>query len=506
MMATVVCLPSTVFRCQLKFLLISLLLCADLVHGFHNHRVQQATRSLTQRLMAAFPSMIVFDLDNTVWTPELYQLRKHERAGTTPIAGKDVQLFEGSQAVFDAIRRGDYPEGTKFAVASRTKSVEWAHDLLDQFRLRELLDYVEIFPGNKRAHFSNLKEASGIDYNQMLFFDDARGGKFGNCEPVSEMGVLAVHCADGLKNYDIFKTALQRFEEWDRSPSTIIEWDGSVTNPKTLATQRQEGVIKAVNSEKNYGFITYGDRGTKDVFFHFNNLRDGLTVEEGDQVSFVVKQDPKNGKSFASDLEVQSATSKVQSATSKKTVATSKDTVAMRAFSMNLPFAALLANGYKTLETRNGTMFVPYPEGTQMLLHVGKRIYPDGNKHIDVMKSGGLNDKEIEDLKSLPQGFGKGMAVAVCEIGKTYESTTAERSVPDFQRGVAAFGADSGRMVTEIKRVAYLKRPVQVSGQGGVFNAQIDPDVLPDGWTLQTKDSKRTGTVRSGKPVYSISG
>jgi hypothetical protein len=60
----------------------------------------------------------------------------------------------------------------------------------------------------------------------------------------------------------------------------------------------------------------------------------------------------------------------------------SEDLVEMRVFSMNMPFAALLANGYKTLETRNGTMFVPHPEGTQMLLHVGRRNYPDGNKHL----------------------------------------------------------------------------------------------------------------------------
>jgi len=43
----------------------------------------------------------------------------------------------------------------------------------------------------------------------------------------------------------------------------------------------------------------------------------------------------------------------------------------MKVFSMNMPFAALLANGYKTLETRNGTKFTTYPEGTRMLLHVG---------------------------------------------------------------------------------------------------------------------------------------
>ena len=149
---------------------------------------------------------------------------------------------------------------------------------------------------------------------------------------------------------------------------------------------------------------------------------------------------------------------------------------------MNLPFAALLSNGYKTLETRNGTMFLPYEEGTKMLLHVGQRTYPDGNRHLEIMKSGGLNDEQIKELKSLPQGYGKGMAVAIVELGKTYETTLEERCDPDFQRSVGAFGADSGMRATEIKRVEYLKEGINVSGQGGVFKAKIDRGVFPDGW------------------------
>ena len=45
-------------------------------------------------------------------------------------------------------------------------------------------------------------------------------------------------------------------------------------------------------------------------------------------------------------------------------------------------------------------MFVPYSEGTQMLLHVGRRTYPDGNKHLEILKDQGLNNDEIQQLKS----------------------------------------------------------------------------------------------------------
>jgi hypothetical protein len=75
---------------------------------------------------------------------------------------------------------------------------------------------------------------------------------------------------------------------------------------------------------------------------------------------------------------------------------TTKDEVSMPVFSMNLPFAALFANGYKTLESRNGTMFTPYEPGTKMLLHVGRRTYPDGGRHLQIMASG------VEAVPRLP--------------------------------------------------------------------------------------------------------
>ena len=162
----------------------------------------------------------------------------------------------------------------------------------------------------------------------------------------------------------------------------------------------------------------------------------------------------------------------------ESSTATSKDAVEMRVFSMNMPFAALLANGYKTLETRNGPMFQPYPDGMPMLLRIGCRIYLDENKHIEVMKSAGLNEEELEQLKTLPEGFRKGMVVAIVELGKTYNTTVKERSQPEFQCHVDAFGSDSGRMVTEIKRVQYLKRFVIILGQGGVLKLKFTPKLF----------------------------
>uniref|UniRef100_A0A7S1BMC9 Uncharacterized protein n=2 Tax=Corethron hystrix TaxID=216773 RepID=A0A7S1BMC9_9STRA len=129
-------------------------------------------------------------------------------------------------------------------------------------------------------------------------------------------------------------------------------------------------------------------------------------------------------------------------------------------------------------------MFTPYPPGTKFLLHVGKRTYPDGDRHLDVMRrDASLTEPDIAALKSLPDGFGRGSAVAILEIGSTRATTLEERSDPAFERRVGAFGADSGAMATEVRRAAWLKKPVRVPGKGGVWKAKVDRSVIPDGWT-----------------------
>eukprot|EP00978_Attheya_sp_CCMP212_P016844 scaffold44473_cov48-Attheya_sp.AAC.3 len=65
-----------------------------------------------------------------------------------------------------------------------------------------------------------------------------------------------------------------------------------------------------------------------------------------------------------------------------------------------------------------------------MLLHVGRRTYPDGDRHLQIMASGGkaehgkkekeeivvMDRAEMARLKTLPRGFGRGMAVAIVEL------------------------------------------------------------------------------------------
>lgn len=63
------------------------------------------------------------------------------------------------------------------------------------------------------------------------------------------------------------------------------------------------------------------------------------------------------------------------------------------------------------------------------MLHVGRRTYPDGEKHLEIMRRGAESEEEIVRLKALPEGFSRGELVAIVQIGETTLSTEAERFV-----------------------------------------------------------------------------
>ncbi|MCC0015976.1 MAG: cold-shock protein [Rhodobiaceae bacterium] len=65
------------------------------------------------------------------------------------------------------------------------------------------------------------------------------------------------------------------------------------------------GTVKWFNTQKGYGFIQ-PENGGKDVFVHISAVqRSGLNgLDEGQVVTFEIREDPKTGKSAATDLAI----------------------------------------------------------------------------------------------------------------------------------------------------------------------------------------------------------
>lgn len=367
---------------------------------------------------ARLPRLVVFDLDNTLWTPELYTLRHvpgyADVSPPGPVPDRDVWLVDGAVDVLHELATSARwrDSGVRVAAASRTNKGPWARALLDQFcvpvgagqppagPLSALIPHVEIRPGSKVVHFKRLAQATAVPYEDMLFFDDARGGKFGNCEAVASLGVLSVHTPRGLTR-ELFASALREFAARKAAGAST-----AVVLP-LLAAERRPPASAAP------AFFPAGQ------------------------------------------------------------------TVRLRCFSMNAPFAPLLAAGLKTIESRNGSMFAG-TEGEVMLLHCGRRVYPDGGEHRRVLAEAGMDAQQVAQATSLPPAFAPGQLIAIVQLGATaLVDDVRERSRAEVERGVVARGAAMGKYHTTIRRAAWLRSGVAQRGQPGLFSAEVPLDAIP---------------------------
>ena len=479
----------------------------------------EQTSSAIDHSVTSLPSLIVFDLDNTLWTPELYQLRRlpgyADASGPGPVARKDVNLFPAAEAILSELATDVKWKQTLVAVASRTNKASWARSLLKQFQvssvcLDDFIVYKEIFQGEKTRHFELLCQKTNIRYEDMLFFDDAKGGKFGNCEAVSKLGVMSAHCPEGL-TFDIWTNAIRSFHEF----KTSGKYMGCVVDPPSysniVSVNRQASVgqkqdlqraaVKLWREDKSFGFCRLTDTN-KEIFFHRSAISLGGSFTSSSLASTLTPGTPlavrvgvgKDGRpactivTLIEDDETEehsgTATSlksdeKLHSPSKQSPGSVRSPFVTLPCFSMNQPFAGLVAHGFKTLETRNSTVFTALA-GKRVALHVGQRTYPDGGMHREIMRRASLSEQEIDRLTSLPPGFTRGHVVAVLEVGDTVlVERQGDRENVQIELGAVATGAAMGRYLTTIKSARWLKPPgLPLRGQPGVFSVDIPEELF----------------------------
>ncbi|CAM9910490.1 unnamed protein product [Phaeothamnion confervicola] len=152
------------------------------------------------------PKLIVFDLDNTIWTPELYEMygAPFRRKGGALLdrSGMPLQLFRDIPEILK--EAATYPRfaESRLAVASRTEHDDWAAEAMrllhafDDVPMNRIFDaeLTEVYPSTKTRHFRRLRENSGVDYHDMLFFDDWSL----NTREVGALGVTSIVCPSGM--------------------------------------------------------------------------------------------------------------------------------------------------------------------------------------------------------------------------------------------------------------------------------------------------------------------
>ena len=155
------------------------------------------------------PKLLVFDLDYTLWpfwvdthvTPPL-----KPAAGSS--AGRSVRDRYGDSLAFyphvPNILAAAKQRGLKVAAASRTHAPELARKMLTLLHVdgkpaKNAFDSLEIFPGDKTRHIDGIHRSTGVEYEDMVFWDDE--GRNSNVE--RERGVCFWLVPDGVTREEV---------------------------------------------------------------------------------------------------------------------------------------------------------------------------------------------------------------------------------------------------------------------------------------------------------------
>lgn len=174
------------------------------------------------------PSLVVFDLDDTVWWPEMYMTAGNfhfEPPGSTRVVdrlGEELTIHPGARvAIEEMLNRPRWRRANaQIAFASRTDEPAWAMEAMRLLRvctdprgrdvtLEDAVDHAEVYPvRSKTEQFHRLKEKSGVPFDEMLFFDNESR----NVREVAALGVCCQYTPDGM-TVEHWREGLAKYEE-----------------------------------------------------------------------------------------------------------------------------------------------------------------------------------------------------------------------------------------------------------------------------------------------------
>lgn len=140
--------------------------------------------------------LFVFDLDFTLWnTGGIWVDCTHppyvvNKGNIVDSSGRKMELYPDSIKILELLNE----LGCIVAIASRTEEPSWARQLIKLFEIEHFFHHMEIYPTSKLRHLSKIKEASGIDVEEMVFFDDEHR----NIVDARSMGIEAVLVHNGI--------------------------------------------------------------------------------------------------------------------------------------------------------------------------------------------------------------------------------------------------------------------------------------------------------------------
>lgn len=189
-----------------------------------------------------------FDNTAQIWQPEMYQIdgppklvsiddfvgKQKRKSSSAPRSlpsgsrtiqenkivtdgrGVPITIFDGASHALSEINKMNKENcSIQVAISSRTDEPSWAYQCMkwlvvaDGTPLHKCFDdnLIEISYADKSKHFESLNRKTGIDFEDMVFFDN----EFWNIQSVGKLGVKCFHTPNGMTQ-EAWNQALKQFD------------------------------------------------------------------------------------------------------------------------------------------------------------------------------------------------------------------------------------------------------------------------------------------------------
>ncbi|KAI5701628.1 hypothetical protein M8J76_012686 [Diaphorina citri] len=172
----------------------------------HEHEMYHESHNLNPTVKR-HPKLAVFDLDYTVWPFHVYDLvAPFKRIGQKVLDsnGMVIKYYQDVPRILEYLRE----HNILVAAVSTTVRILHVQNILEMIGVARYFDHKEIYPRQKTKHLKNLKEATGIDYKDMIYFDDEQE----HVNDISKLGVTATRVENRMGiTHETFEKGLKKW-------------------------------------------------------------------------------------------------------------------------------------------------------------------------------------------------------------------------------------------------------------------------------------------------------
>ncbi|KAM4660735.1 protein EOLA1-like [Amazona ochrocephala] len=156
-----------------------------------------------------------------------------------------------------------------------------------------------------------------------------------------------------------------------------------------------------------------------------------------------------------------------------------RKTMTFGCLSFRQPYAGLVLNKVKTVETRWRPLLAKY-KGCTLAIHIAVKDWEDQTWRAILLNRFGMTPQQVQDLLDKGEKFGRGVIAGLIDIGET--SLCPENLSPEEVlelENKAVLSNLEQKYLTVVSNARWLLEPIPARGVQGVWQVDIPEELIP---------------------------